>query len=190
MKQLSTILLMVLFCFLSVVSFGQDQPVLQDPLFENLDQVLYNDASHTYDDEQVIMLSKKRIPIIQSKLMPVKAGDNFIVEVNVHYTKANRQVWQKIGATAAGLAIGSLPYLLDEKRAGEGKTNNGLLKKIASLAGAGIAGLPFVLNKKRLWNSKLVILKSSSAVTACLYLMLTLDIIFMMQKAYCWKVII
>lgn len=121
------------------------------PIFGNLDQVIYQDAAHAYDDDQVIMLSKMRVPVLQSRLVPVQKGDNFVVEVNTHYTRNNKEVWTKIGATAAGLAIGSLPYLLNSRpeTGKEGSGSGDLLKKVAPLAGAGVATLPFIFNKRK-----------------------------------------
>lgn len=118
--------------------------------------MLYKDAArrgygHAYDDDQVILLSKQRVPQLSSRLIPVQAGDEISLSTYVHYSSAPaKKTWQKIGAAAAGLAIGSLPHLLDRDKANrEGSAGNDLLKKAAPLIGAGVAALPFVLNKRK-----------------------------------------
>ena len=69
----------------------------------------------------------------------------------MHYSSAPaKKTWHKIGAAAAGLAIGSLPHLLDGNKANrEGSAGNDLLEKAALLVGAGVAALPFVLNTRK-----------------------------------------
>jgi hypothetical protein len=113
--------------------------------------VLYKDAAHSYDDDQVIVLTKERVSQLSSRLIPVQAGDKISLSTYVHYSSVPaKRTWQKIGAAAAGLAIGSLPHLLDRNKANqEGGAGNDLLKKAAPLAGAGVAALPFVLNKRK-----------------------------------------
>ena len=133
-------------------SFTHAQEVINDisePLFPNLDQALYQDAAHAYDDDLVIMLSRRRMPALQSRLVPVQQGDIIDLETYVHYTKSGTKTWQKVGATAAGLAIGSLPYLLDRGGNSEGLIDNDLLKQVAPLAGIGVASLPFVLKNRK-----------------------------------------
>lgn len=131
-------------------------------LFDSLElqQILYKDAArrgygHAYDDDQVILLSKQQIPQLTSRLIPIQAGDEVTLSTYVHYSSAlARKIWQKIGAAAAGLAISSLPHLLDKNKAdGEESAGNDLLKKAASLVGAGMAALPFLLKK---WKSKAI----------------------------------
>jgi hypothetical protein len=119
-----------------------------ESLFPNLEQVLYQDAAHAYDDSKVILLSEKQIPVLRSHLLPVRRGDVLKIETHVHYTKNKTKTWQKIGAGAAGLAIGSLPYLLDRRQSGEETSSRGLLGKAAPLAGVGVATLPFAINTK------------------------------------------
>ncbi|MDQ3536476.1 MAG: hypothetical protein M3421_12715 [Bacteroidota bacterium] len=77
---------------LSPLSQAQNLPEdsKKGPIFGNLDQVIYQDAAHAYDDDQVIMLSKMRVPVLQSRLIPVQKGDNFVVEVNTHYTRIKK----------------------------------------------------------------------------------------------------
>lgn len=113
--------------------------------------MLYKDAAHAYDDDQVILLTKERVTQLSSRLVPVQAGDEISLSTYVHYSSAPaKKTWQKIGATAAGIAIGSLPYLLDRGGASsEGNPGNDLWKQVAPLAGAGVATLPFVLSKRK-----------------------------------------
>ncbi|MFP4094121.1 MAG: hypothetical protein ACLFUB_06525, partial [Cyclobacteriaceae bacterium] len=83
----------------------------------DLQQVVYQDAAHSYDDAQVILLSKERVPVLRSHLLPVQVGDEIALSTYVHYSSAsNSKTWQNIGAAAAGLAIGSLPYMLDRRQ--------------------------------------------------------------------------
>ena len=76
-------------------------------------------------------------------------GDVIELETYVHYTRGKAKTWQKVGAAAAGLVIGSLPYLLDRGQNLEGSPDGSLLKTVAPLAGAGVATLPFVLDQRR-----------------------------------------
>ena len=138
----------LLLLMLSVAPFTKAQDA-ETPLFPNLEQALYQDAAHAYDDATVLVLSKKTVPQLQSRLIPVMKGDVIDLETYVHYTRSKTKTWQKVGAAAAGLAIGSLPYLLDRGQNLEGAPGNDPLKTVAPLAGAGIATLPFVLNKRR-----------------------------------------
>ena len=121
----------------------------EELLFPRLDEVLYQDQAHAYDDAAVIVLSKKKIPTVTSRLIPVQKGDIINLESYVHYTRNGSKNWQKMGTVAAGLAIGSLPYLLDQNTSNERANNNSFLKKAAPLAGVGVASIPFVLDKRR-----------------------------------------
>jgi len=115
-------------------------------------QVLYKDATHAYDDAQVILLSKKRVPVLRSNLIPVQVGDKVELSTFVHYSSASSgETWKKIGATAAGLAIGSLPYLMEKGDGGleTGNDHSGLSKTVAPLVGAGIVALAFATGKRK-----------------------------------------
>ncbi len=118
-----------------------------EPLFPQLERVLYQDAAHAYDDPTVIMLSKRRTSLLQSRLIPVRQGETVSFETHVHYTRSKTKTWQKVGAAAAGLAIGSLPYVLN--RDAEGRSDNDWLKTAAPLAGAGVAALPLILDQRK-----------------------------------------
>lgn len=120
----------------------------KEPLFPQIDEVLYQDQAHAYDDPAVIVLSRKKIPTITSRLIPVRKGDIMELGSYVHYTRDGSNSWQKVGTIAAGLAIGSLPYLIDQNTNSEGVIDNSLLKRVAPVAGAGVASIPFILDKR------------------------------------------
>lgn len=109
--------------------------------------MLYQDAAHAWDDDQVLMLSKRRTSVLTSRPIPVSQYEQVHLSTYVHYTKPGIRTWQKIGAGAAGLAIGSLPYLLDPGN-GEGGSRYSNLRKGAPLVGVAVASLPFVLNQR------------------------------------------
>ena len=109
--------------------------------------MLYQDAAHAYDDENVILLSRKRVPSLQSELIPVKKGDNFLLEVNAHYTKGNTgQVLKRIGTTAAGVVIATLPRVLSSRQDTEEGLSKPLEKGLIAV-GTGLALSPLVVNK-------------------------------------------
>ena len=137
--------LLLLLLLVAPLARAQDQ----EPMFPDLDRVLYQDAAHAYDDAEVIMLNRQRVPVLASRLIPVRQGDQIVLEANIHYTLEKTKTWQKVGAVAAGLAIGSLPYILENGSNAEKSSNTGLLQKLAPLAGTSVASLPFVLEKSR-----------------------------------------
>jgi len=145
-----------LYLYLSNLSFSQTIPAdtcttcATDeslPLFDNLNDVLYKDAAHAYDDAEVIMLTKKRMPVLQSRLVPVKAGDNFVLEVNAHFTKGNAdRVLKQIGATIAGSLIADLPR---SSLGGAGTESGKIAEKGLPMLGLGVALSPALLEKRK-----------------------------------------
>ena len=117
-------------------------------MFENSNKALYQDAAHAYDDASVLMLSKRGTSVLTSQMIPVTQHEQVHLQSYLHYTKLGARTWQKIGASAAGLAIGSLPYLLD-RRGNEGTYYSPGFQKAAPLMGAAVASLPFLLEQKR-----------------------------------------
>ncbi len=144
MRNFYPSLLLLLLLLAAPLAYAQDA---ETPLFPGLEQALYQDAAHAYDDAAVLVLGQKTVPRLQSRLIPVMQGDVIELETYVHYTRGKAKTWQKVGAAAAGLAISSLPYMLNTGQSAEGSSNDGWLRKAAPLVGAGIASLPFVLNR-------------------------------------------
>lgn len=121
-------------------------PNESSPLFEGIDEALYQDQAHAYDDAEVIMLSKRRTSVLSSSMIPVEAGERVVFKSVVHYSSSpSRSLLKKVGTSAAGLAMGSLPYLLDGSSS-ESDLNEGL-KKTTPLLGIGMAALPWIKKK-------------------------------------------